>query len=345
MIAAFHKHVLKFKKPAGTSRGILHEKPTWLLTLRNPDTGFTAVGECGMLPGLSADDRPGYEKKIAETVKALNRSTPLPDLTEWPSVALGLDTLQRNYACGTVGEVFPSPFSRGRDALPINGLVWMGEADEMRRQIDEKLAAGFRCIKLKIGAIDFETELGLLAHIRSHFPADRIEIRVDANGAFGPEDVEDKLDRLAKFDLHSIEQPIKPGQTELMAKICKNSPVPVALDEELIGCFTHDAREDLIREIKPFAVVLKPSFLGDFAAARDWIALAEANGATWWITSALESNVGLNAIAQFTYTVKNGAYQGLGTGGLYTNNFDSPLRIREGHLEKASEPWNLKPLL
>lgn len=312
--------------------------------MHHPDTGFTAVGECGMLPGLSADDRPGYEAKIAETVEAINRNAPLPDLTKWPSIALGLDTLRKNYACTKVGEVFPSAFSRGEAALPINGLVWMGTAEDMRRQIDEKLSDGFRCIKLKIGAIDFESELALLSHIRKQFPADRIEIRVDANGAFGAKDAESKLDRLAKFDLHSIEQPVKPGQYNLMAKLCKNSPVPVAIDEELIGHFTPQAREALIREIKPHALVLKPSFLGDFSATRHWIELAEAYGASWWITSALESNVGLNAIAQFTYTVKNENFQGLGTGSLYTNNFESPLRIRRGHLEIGPGTWNLNPL-
>lgn len=341
MEASYHKHILRFRKPAGTSRGVLTEKPAYYIVLRNPETGFKAAGECGLLPGLSADDRPGYEKQLARVVDALNKETSLPDLQTWPSIALGVEIARINYGCGETGAVFPSAFTRGEDGIPINGLVWMGTAADMRRQIDEKLAAGFRCIKLKIGAIDFERELELLAYIRKHYSAETVEIRVDANGAFSPEEAETKLDRLAPFDLHSIEQPVKQGQPEVMARICRNSPVPVALDEELIGRFDSKARRELIEAVRPQAIVLKPSFLGTFAVSDEWIRLAEEFGAKWWITSALESNLGLNAIAQYTYTRLNGQYQGLGTGALYTNNIASPLYISDGTLRSGSVPWKI----
>lgn len=343
MKASSHKHILRFRKPAGTSRGVLTEKPAYFILLKNEDSGFTAIGECGLLPGLSADDRPGYENQLAMTVEALNQKKPLPDLHTWPSIALGVETAQRNYKCGETGAVFPSGFSRGEAGIPINGLVWMGTAPDMLQQIDEKLAAGFRCIKLKIGAIDFERELELLAYIRSHYPAEIIEIRVDANGAFAPEEAEKKLWQLAAFDLHSIEQPVKQGQPEIMARICRNSPVPVALDEELIGLFDPDSRRKLMETVRPQAIVLKPSFLGTFSVSDEWIRLAEEFNAKWWITSALESNIGLNAIAQYTYTRLNDQYQGLGTGGLYTNNVDAPLFISDGALHLGSAPWKIPP--
>ena len=344
MKARYHKHILRFRKPAGTSRGVLREKPAYFILLQNPETGFTAVGECGLLPGLSADDRPGYEAQLALTVEALNQNTALPDLHRWPSIALGVEIARRNYECGETGAVFPSAFSQGEAGIPINGLVWMGKADDMRQQIDEKLAAGFRCIKLKIGAIDFSRELELLAYIRKHYPAEAIEIRVDANGAFSPEEAEKKLEQLAPFSLHSIEQPVKQGQWEVMARICKNSPVPVALDEELIGLFDPKSRRELIETVRPQAIILKPSFLGPFSVSDEWIRLAEEFGAKWWITSALESNIGLNAIAQYTYIRLNDQYQGLGTGGLYTNNIDGPLYISEGSLRLGDTPWKITEL-
>lgn len=339
MKASFHKHILRFRKPAGTSRGVLTEKPAYFIALQNPDTGYTALGECGMLPGLSADDRPHYESMLASTVEALNSGSELPDLLTWPSIALGVETARLNYHCGKTGMVFPSRFSNGNAGIPINGLVWMGTAADMRRQIDEKIKAGFRCIKLKIGAIDFALELDLLAYIRKRYPADIMEIRVDANGAFAPEEAEKKLNQLAPFQLHSIEQPIRQGRPGLMAELCRNSPVPVALDEELIGHFDPRSRRELIETIRPQAIVLKPAFLGPFAVSDEWIGLAEEIGAKWWITSALESNVGLNAIAQYTFTRLNDQYQGLGTGALYLNNADSPLYIKSGALHCGSAPW------
>ncbi len=345
MKATWTKQLLRFHKPAGTSRGVLLDKPAYFIRLQNESTGFTAIGECGMLPGLSADDRPGYEIKLEEVVESINSEAELPELKEWPSIALGLEMAQRNYKNGHDGIIFPSPFSKGSDTISINGLVWMGSAQDMQRQIDEKLLQGFNCVKLKIGAIDFAEELRLLAYIRERYPADVIEIRVDANGAFSANEAPRKLESLAKFHLHSIEQPIKAGQWKAMAGLCASSPLRIALDEELIGLFTPEARREMMETIRPQAIVLKPSFLGNFAVSDEWISRAEQQGATWWITSALESNVGLNAIAQYTYTRLNKEHQGLGTGALYSNNIDSPLEISEGRLRYSPhKDWNFSAL-
>jgi L-alanine-DL-glutamate epimerase-like enolase superfamily enzyme len=250
-----------------------------------------------------------------------------------------------NYDVGRTGMVWPSAFTRAEAAIPINGLVWMGTAADMREQIDEKLARGFRCIKLKIGAIDFAEELQLLKYVRKHYPPDVIEIRVDANGAFHPADAMRKLDQLAPFALHSIEQPIKAGQWEAMASLCANTPVPIALDEELIGLQDPVQQAAMMGLIKPQGIVLKPSFLGDFYASDHWITLAETSDCIWWITSALESNVGLNAIAQYAYLRLNEQYQGLGTGQLYTNNIDSPLHIMSGALHyRPDAHWKFSAL-
>lgn len=338
--------MLRFRKPAGTSRGVLREKPSYFLLLRDEETAFTAIGECGLLPGLSADDRPGYEATLQNLTDALNAGAEGPDLTTWPSIALGLDMARRNLEAGAVGQVFPSDFTHSSAAMRINGLVWMGTREEMRAQIDQKLAEGFDCIKLKIGAIDFEAELDLLAYIRSRYPADVIEIRVDANGAFAPDEALTKLEALAQYGLHSIEQPIPQGQWKAMAQLCAATPLPIMLDEELIGVHDPQAREALMDTIRPQGIILKPSFLGTFAESDHWISLADRHGAMWWITSALESNVGLNAIAQYTFTKQPTMHQGLGTGSLYTNNFDSPLRVSGGAIRyRAEAPWNLKPLL
>ena len=238
-------------------------------------------------------------------------------------------------------ELFPSAFTKGLDGISINGLVWMGEEAFMRKQIEEKIEAGFDCIKLKIGAIDFQTELNILKSIRKEFSTSDIELRVDANGAFSKDEALEKLKRLSDFKLHSIEQPIKPKQFEAMANLCEQTPIPIALDEELIGVFSNEEKEKVLNTIKPQYIILKPSLVGGFKGSKQWIDSAEDLKIKWWITSALESNVGLNAISQWTYTLKNKMPQGLGTGSLFTNNFESPLTVKNGTLHyNNSNHWN-----
>ena len=238
--------------------------------------------------------------------------------------------------------LFPSEFTDGNKSIYINGLVWMGDEAYMKRQIEEKLEKGYNCIKLKIGAIDFDKELALLEFIRSHFSAKQIEIRVDANGAFSSDQALSKLNQLSVFQLHSIEQPIAKNQIEEMAVLCSQTPLPIALDEELIGIFGIESKRALLKKIKPQYIILKPSLVGGFKGSQEWIDVAESMDIKWWITSALESNIGLNAIAQWTYTLSNPMPQGLGTGGLYTNNFDSPLEVKQGQLIYNKElSWNV----
>jgi L-alanine-DL-glutamate epimerase-like enolase superfamily enzyme len=229
-------------------------------------------------------------------------------------------------------ELFPSVFTQNAKSISINGLVWMGDEGYMKEQIEAKIAAGFKCIKLKIGALDFKKELGLLHFIRQNFSEEAIEIRVDANGAFSSNEALSKLNQLAGFKLHSIEQPIQKNNTDMMSVLCKSTPIPIALDEELIGVFTSQKKEALLQKVMPQYIILKPSFIGGFRGTLEWIALADKYKIGWWITSALESNIGLNAIAQFTYLQNNPMPQGLGTGGLYTNNFEGPLTVSEGQL-------------
>ncbi|MGB7786581.1 MAG: o-succinylbenzoate synthase, partial [Salinimicrobium sp.] len=234
----------------------------------------------------------------------------------------------------------PSEFTRGNKAIPINGLVWMGEERFMKEQIIQKIEQGFSCIKLKIGAIDFETEIGLLKYIRKEFSSEEIEIRVDANGAFSASEAMEKLKKLSELELHSIEQPVKQGQWELMAQLCEKTPLPIALDEELIGITGVTKKQELLQTIKPQYLIFKPSLIGGFRGTDEWISLAEKQKTGWWITSALESNVGLNAIAQYTFSTNNPMPQGLGTGGLYTNNFEAPLEVEKGHLwYRPKQEW------
>jgi L-alanine-DL-glutamate epimerase-like enolase superfamily enzyme len=253
-------------------------------------------------------------------------------LLAFPSIQFGVEMAFRSLESQDPFELFPSDFTAGKQSININGLVWMGDQGYMKEQIEQKLADGFNCIKLKIGAIDFDKELDLLAFIRSHFDAQKIEIRVDANGAFEPSVALDKLNQLAQFELHSIEQPIAKNNIEIMASLCQSTPLPIALDEELIGIFNTADKALLLEKIKPQYIILKPSFVGGFRGTQEWITLAEKNNINWWITSALESNIGLNAIAQWTYLLNNPMPQGLGTGALYTNNFDCPLTVSKGQL-------------
>lgn len=332
MKATYHKYILNFKRPSGTSRGIMTEKETWFLVLENE--GKKGIGECGILRGLSADDRSDYEEKLQWTCANvhLGKDALWEALMEFPSIQFGVEMAFQSLESESPFLLFPSEFTEGEKSIQINGLVWMGEAAFMKEQIEEKLAQGFSCVKLKIGAIDFDKELELLRYIREHFSSEQIEIRVDANGAFDSELALYKLNQLAGFELHSIEQPIQKDYTDRMAELCKITPLPIALDEELIGVFSFEEKEKLLQKIKPQYIILKPSFVGGFRGTQEWISLAKKYQIGWWITSALESNIGLNAIAQWTFLQYNLMPQGLGTGALYTNNFDCPLEVSKGHL-------------
>lgn len=346
MKATFQKHILHFKRPSGTSRGILTEKETWFILLEKD--GKKGIGECGLLRTLSIDDRPDYEEKLRWTCDNIHLGKDLlwEALIEFPSIQFGLEMAFQSLVSETPFLLFPSDFTKGEKSIPINGLVWMGEADFMKRQIEEKLAEGFRCIKLKIGALDFDSELQLLRFIRQHFTPEQIEIRVDVNGAFDASLALDKIKQLAGFEIHSIEQPIQKNQTDSMSELCKTTPIPIALDEELIGVFSVEEKEALLLKIKPQYLILKPSFIGGFRGTTEWIYLAEKHQIGWWVTSALESNIGLNAIAQWTFMQHNKMPQGLGTGGLYINNFDCPLAVSQGQLWYHKEEfWQSEGLL
>ena len=323
MKATFQKYTLQFKRPAGTSRGVLTEKPTWLLTIEH--NGRYGVGECSPLPGLSIDDLSDYERsKLLWTCThiSLGKEALWEQLKGYPSIQFGVEQAFLSLEAAQEGVLFPSTFTQG-----INGLIWMGDKEYMQQQIREKLAQGFHCIKMKIGAIDFDTEYQLLKNIRQEYAPSDIELRVDANGAFSPLEALEKLKRLADLQIHSIEQPIKAKNHKDMAILCHNTPTPIALDEELIGIISTVQKKEILDQIKPQYIILKPSLIGGFSNCDEWINLAERRNIGWWITSALESNIGLNAIAQYTYIKQNPMPQGLGTGGLFTNNIPSDLVV------------------
>ena len=339
--ATYKKYILNFKNPSGTSRGVLKTKETWFIILKENEK--IGIGETGLFRGLSIDDVTGYEEKLKWVCLNIHLGLKklLEELLQFPSIQFGLEQAFLSVKSKTPFDLFPSKFSNGESSIPINGLVWMGDQSFMKNQIKEKLDAGFSCIKMKIGAIDFKTEIALLKSIRKEFSANEIELRVDANGAFSPNDALEKLKILSDLELHSIEQPIQQGQYEAMKTLCESTPLPIALDEELIGVFSLEEKRKLITEIKPQYIILKPSLIGGFEGSNTWIKLATENNCGWWITSALESNIGLNAIAQFTYTLKNKLPQGLGTGGLFTNNIQSPLEVNKGTLQyNTQKDWN-----
>jgi o-succinylbenzoate synthase len=332
MKAVYQKYILNFKQASGTSRGILRTKETFFLKINSGvKTGY---GECGLFRGLSIDDRLDYEEKLMWLCANIQKDKIflLNELTEFPSIQFGLEQAMLSLQNENPFELFPSKFTNSKDAININGLIWMGSESFMKQQIKAKLEAGFSTIKMKIGAIDFKTELSLLKSIRKSFSSKEIELRVDANGAFLPEEALEKLKRLSDFEIHSIEQPIKEGQINEMANLCSRTPLPIALDEELIGVFDVTKKKELLQIINPQYIILKPSLVGGFKGSEEWIQLAEKKQIDWWITSALESNIGLNAIAQWTYTLNNKMPQGLGTGSLFANNIESPLEVRKGHL-------------
>ncbi len=341
MIANYKKYILNFKQASGTSRGILKTKETYFLKL--VDGERMGVGECAVFRGLSIDDSPDYEEKLQWLCANINKNIDelLANLVEYPSIQFGLEQAVLSLKSANLFELFPSKFTQSKDAININGLIWMGNESFMKQQIKEKIEAGFSTIKMKIGAINFDAEISLLKSIRKEFSSKEIELRVDANGAFSLSEALEKLKKLSEFEIHSIEQPIKQGNIEEMAKLCLNTPIPIALDEELIGVFDVTNKQKLLQIINPQYIILKPSLVGGFKGSEEWVELAEIQQIKWWITSALESNIGLNAIAQWTYTLNNKMPQGLGTGGLFTNNFESPLEVKKGYLHyNNTKNWN-----
>ncbi|MGB0366046.1 MAG: o-succinylbenzoate synthase [Flavobacteriaceae bacterium] len=339
MKAYYKRHVLQFKRPSGTSRGILKEKETWFIVLENETK--QGIGECGILRGLSIDDCPDYEAKLAWVCDNihLGKEALYNALTAFPSIQMGIEMAFLSLEQADPFSLFPAAFSKGEASIPINGLIWMGDQQFMLDQVEEKVAQGFSCIKMKVGAIAFSDEVNILSAIRKRFSADQMVLRVDANGAFG-QDALEKLHVLAELDLHSIEQPIAQGNWSEMRSLCKTSPLPVALDEELIGIFNTADKIALLDSIQPQYIILKPSFIGGFKGAEEWTTLAAERGIGSWVTSALESNIGLNAIAQWAYQQGYKGHQGLGTGSLYTNNIVAPLEIKNGYIQlDKTHPW------
>ncbi|MCH8318406.1 MAG: o-succinylbenzoate synthase [Bacteroidetes bacterium] len=378
--AEYKKYSLNFKFKARTSRDVLKCRDTYFIRIFDTiDPGIVGIGECGVLKGLSIDDRPDFEEKLQEVCKKIQSlsfvSCPSDvdevvsdlDLNYYPSIKFGIETAFLDLLNGGVRLIYDTQFTRGENAIPINGLIWMGDKDFMRRQIREKIEHGFNCIKIKISAVNFRQECELLEDVRRDYSSKEIILRVDANGAFSNDQVLERLNTLSGYDLHSIEQPIKPENSKLkiqnpkleisyhnwenMAKLCADTPVPVALDEELIGVYDHEMKKRMLETIMPQYIVLKPTLLGGFQATKEWIEIAERLAIGWWITSALESNIGLNAISQFTANLlvrplragkkvgkwsdeyhHNTLHQGLGTGQLYHNNIPSPLKIDKGCL-------------
>lgn len=332
---SFSKHLLEFKQPSGTSRGVLTHKKCWILRLKDELTGDEGLGECSIIEGLSPDYESDekYEAKLNEVAERLIFFIEHPkQLVDFPSILMGIEMCMFDLVNGGKQIYFPSAFTEGKFDIPINGLVWMGDRFFMEKQIETKLEQGFSCIKMKVGAIDFESELDLLKAIRKKFSKEEIVLRVDANGAFSPEEVLNKLKLLSELNLHSIEQPIKQGQLAEMRQLCSETPLAIALDEELIGVNRLEEKKQLLDAIKPQFIILKPSLHGGFSGSKEWIDLAEKRGIGWWITSALESNIGLNAIAQFAGKLGVTEPQGLGTGALFKENFDVPLHIENGKL-------------
>jgi o-succinylbenzoate synthase len=344
MKASFKKYTLNFKQASGTSRGVYTTRDSWFIFLNDGTT--TGIGECAPLPDLSLESLKKMSSKLLQVCEQISYFIHTPEeLREWPSIWFGIETALLDLQNGGNRILFPSNFTLGEQGIPINGLIWMGTPEFMNRQIRTKLDAGFRCIKMKIGALDFETEFELLKAIRSEFSPEEITLRVDANCAYSYQTALENLKRLSDLHIHSIEQPIPTGRWDEMARLCEKSPVPIGLDEELIGINSGKEKQKLLETIRPAYLILKPGLHGGFAGCEKWIELAKNYGTGWWITSALESNIGLNAIAQWTFQLNTTTEQGLGTGQLFTNNFGSPLEIEGQQLWfRPGKSWNLENL-
>lgn len=352
--ASVSKRVFEFNFTARTSRGRMKDRASWFIKLwEEGNPSVFGLGECAPLPGLSRDDKPDYEivlNRVAENVSTLNMgsSTLLQDAATlvpagFPSILFGLETALLDLKNGGKRVIFDNGFVESK-SIPINGLVWMGDLDLMLQQASIKVDEGFRCIKIKVGGLNFEKECDILNYIRKKYYREEITLRLDANGAFKTDEALYKLYDLSKFKIHSIEQPIKPGQPEL-EELCRKSPIPIALDEELIGISSVEAKKDLLSRVKPQYVIIKPSLHGGIQGSQEWISIAESLNIGWWITSALESNIGLNAICQLTANYNIEIPQGLGTGALYENNFESPLEVKQGELfYNPTLSWNAEEL-
>lgn len=365
--ASLQKKTFLFSFSARTSRGPMRERHSWFIKVEdNTNPAVVGIGECGPLPGLSPELTPDFEATLTKCINALNElNIPIASIHEAaisltrlhtflaglalpvslqanPSIAFALESAFLDLHHGGKQMIFDNSFLKG-EAIPINGLIWMGGMDFMLQQIEIKIRDGFRCIKLKVGGLDFEKECDVLQYIRRKYFRDNITIRLDANGAFKPDEALYKLKELAKFNVHSIEQPLKKG-AEYLPQLCKESPIPVALDEELIGVNNRSEKEKLLDRIHPQFIILKPSMHGGLFGCEEWIGVAEDKKIDWWITSALESNIGLNAIAQFTANYPINKHHGLGTGGIYENNISSPLKISKESLLMGKEKWELDEL-
>jgi len=342
LTARYSKHTLQFIRPAGTSRGEYTTKVSWFIFITDGER--TGIGECSLLNELSIDDRPDFEEKLAGVCDQINNDIFNFDqpLYEFPAIQFGLETALFDLQNGGNHTIFPSVFTSGAKGIITNGLIWMGDKVYMREQIGEKLKKGFSCIKLKIGSLDWTTEHELIAEMRRQFSASELTIRVDANGAFSPLQAAKILPALEKLQVHSIEQPIKAGQWNEMAELCAKTPLPIALDEELIGIYPVEKKKRLLETIKPQYLILKPGLLGGFNATDEWISLADEMNIGWWATSALEANIGLNAISQWVFTKHVTIPQGLGTGMLFSNNIKSPLTlVGEKLYYDISKSWGL----
>ncbi len=346
MKATFKKYSLNFKTTAKTSRETLRIKETWFIVIWNDNNkSIQGIGECAMFKGLSCDDVENYEQTLDYVCKNINSYKSLLDdkLEYFPSIRFGLETAINDLTNKGERIIFESDFTRGVKPIPINGLIWMGSNHYMQTQIDTKIEEKYNCIKLKIGSLEFQKVVEIIEYLRKKHP--KCEIRLDANGAFSYSEAKEKLKILSQYNIHSIEQPIKQGQPSKMARLCEESNIDITLDEELIGVNSKSESEKLIRDIKPQYVILKPALVGGFSSCDRWIRICEESKIKWWITSALESNIGLNAIAQYTSTKDNNMYQGLGTGQLFTNNIESPLEIVNTKLiYKNAKKWNIEKI-
>lgn len=346
----FEKKVFEFKFPAGTSRGVLYDKKSWFVTIQEKNTGYQGLGECSVIEGLSPDYtvEQDYFNKLNQAADFLSQFEVIELKHQFenefinneiehffsvnPSIRFGFEMAILDLLNLGKGIYFNNEFSRGTKRIPINGLIWMGDEQFVQNQINEKINSGYSTIKMKVGALDFNKEIKLLKSIRDFADSKSITIRVDANGAFEKDDVIDKLTELTKLDIHSIEQPIKPGNTELMRDLCSLNIIPIALDEELIGISSLTEKLNLLQAIQPHYIILKPSLHGGLKGTREWIQLAQRLKIGWWMTSALESNIGLSAICQFLAEFNNDLPQGLGTGSLFTTNFNQNLVVRNGFI-------------
>ncbi len=349
MIAArWVEHTLHPVFPLGTSKGTINARTVWyLLAWDTERPEVCGIGEAALFPGHSKEYPADVRTKLLELCQHTGDWARRlgDDLVDVPSVRFAVEQCLKDLEAGGTKTLFPSAFTLGRQHIPINGLVWMGDKATMKRRIREQLEGGFTTVKMKIGALGMDDELELLKAVRAEYGPEHITLRVDANGAYNAQQAPEVLKRLADLQVHSIEQPLPPGQFELMAELCSDTPVPIALDEDLIGHNTRDTKVDLLNNLRPQFIVIKPSLVGGWAATREWIDLARARGIGWWITSALESSIGLNAVAQFTATLDVDIAQGLGTGKVYANNFPSPLFAERGSLRYRPEAeWDLSAL-